>query len=148
MSRDQYSHMRQQFCGVNDYCDAHGSIYPKIKIMAVWRQIHHAGHTPPRNHDLPHWCDFPDASSVPCECIFSSSKETDTLRRSQLSPEMMEMLQMLKFQFQSERLDFNNNWVSSEGELSVMDISPEVVKGMISEQRISDLDNLIDSSFI
>ena len=60
MSRDQYSHMRQQFCGVNDYCDAHGSIYPKIKIMAVWRQIHHAGHTPPRNHDLPHWCDFPD----------------------------------------------------------------------------------------
>ena len=88
------------------------------------------------------------ASSVPCERIFSSSKETDTLRRSQLSPEMMEMLQMLKFQFRSERLDFNNNWVSSEGKLSVMDISPEVVEGMISEQRISDLDNLIDSSFI
>lgn len=88
------------------------------------------------------------ASSVPCERIFSSSKETDTLRRSQLSPEMMEMLQMLKFQFRSERLDFNNNWVSSEGELSVMDISPEVVEGMISEQRIADLDELIDSSFI
>ncbi|KIJ93041.1 hypothetical protein K443DRAFT_112663 [Laccaria amethystina LaAM-08-1] len=87
------------------------------------------------------------ASSVPCERIFSSSKETDTLRRSQLSAEMMEMLQMLKFQFRSERLDFNNNWVSSEGDLSVMDISPEVVEGMISDQRISDLDELIDSSF-
>ena len=60
MSRDQYSHMQQQFCGVNDYCDICGSIYPKIKIMAVWRQIHHSGHTPPRNHDLPHHCDFPD----------------------------------------------------------------------------------------
>ena len=63
MSRDQYSHMRQQFCGVSDYCDVRGSIYPKIKIMAVWRQIHHPGHTPPRNHDLPHLCDFPDVSN-------------------------------------------------------------------------------------
>ena len=84
------------------------------------------------------------ASSVPCECIFSSSKETDTLQQSQLSPEMMEMLQMLKFQFRSEQLDLNNNWVSLEGDLSVMDISPEVVEGMISEQRITDLDELID----
>ena len=55
---------------------------------------------------------------------------------------------MLKFQFRSERLDFNNKWVSSEGDLSVTDISPEVVEGMISDQRISDLDELIDSSFI
>ena len=61
---------------------------------------------------------------------------------------MMEMLQMLKFQFLSEQLDFNNNWVSSEGKLSIMDISPEVVEEMILEQRISDLDDLIDSSFI
>jgi hypothetical protein len=37
--------------------------------------------------------------------------------------------------------------VSSEGKLSVVDISPEVVEGMVSEQRISDLDDLIDSSF-
>jgi hypothetical protein len=41
---------------------------------------------------------------------------------------------------------FDNNWVSSEGKLFVTDISPEVE--MISEQRISDLDDLIDSSFI
>ena len=54
---------------------------------------------------------------------------------------------MLKFQFRSEQLDFNN-WVSSEGDLSVMDISPEVVEGMMLDQRISDLDELIDSSCI
>ena len=88
------------------------------------------------------------ASSVPCEHIFSSSKETNTLHWSQLSSKMMEMLQMLKFQFWSEQLDFNNNRVSLEGKLSIMDISPDVVEEMISEQRISDLNDLIDSSFI
>ena len=64
MSRDQYSitHTCDNSSVVmNDYCDMRGSIYLKIKIMAVCCQIHHAGHTLPRNHDLPHWCDFPDA---------------------------------------------------------------------------------------
>ena len=55
---------------------------------------------------------------------------------------------MLKFQFRSEQLDFNNNWVSSEGDPSVIDISPEVVEGMMLDQRISDLNELIDSSCI
>ena len=45
------------------------------------------------------------ASSVPCKRVFSSSKETDTLRQSQLSPEMMEMFQVLKFQYCSRRLE-------------------------------------------
>ena len=40
--------------------------------------------------------------------VFSSSKETDTLRRSKLSPWMIEMLQILTFTYRSERLDFNN----------------------------------------
>ena len=62
MSRDQYSRMWQQLCGVNNFFDMRGSIYPKIKIMAVWCQIHHSGHTPPRIHDLPKLCDFPDVS--------------------------------------------------------------------------------------
>ena len=60
MSHDQYSHTRQQFRGMNDYCDTRGSIYPEIRIMALWRKINHSGHTPPRNHNLPHLCDFPD----------------------------------------------------------------------------------------
>ena len=71
MSCDQYSCMRQQFCGVNDYRDVRGSIYPKIKIMAVWRQIHHSGHTPPCNHDLPQLCDFPDVANRPFVSISS-----------------------------------------------------------------------------
>ena len=70
MSRDQYSHMRQQFCGMNNYCDARGSIYLEIKKWQcglVWRQIHHSSDTLPCNHDLPHLCDFPDDVS---SCIY------------------------------------------------------------------------------
>ncbi|KIJ95227.1 hypothetical protein K443DRAFT_25547, partial [Laccaria amethystina LaAM-08-1] len=72
------------------------------------------------------------ASSVPCERVFSSSKETDTLRRSQLSLETMEMFQVLKFQYHSGRLDFNNKWIASEAELSVADISLELVDEMLA----------------
>jgi hAT family C-terminal dimerisation region len=37
------------------------------------------------------------ASSVPCERVFSSSKETITARRNKLSPQLVEALQLLKF---------------------------------------------------
>ena len=37
------------------------------------------------------------ASSVPCERIFSSSKETITARRNALSPPVVEALQLLKY---------------------------------------------------
>jgi hAT family C-terminal dimerisation region len=37
------------------------------------------------------------ASSVPCERVFSSSKETITARRNSLSPKVVEALQLLKF---------------------------------------------------
>ena len=37
------------------------------------------------------------ASSVPCERVFSSSKETITARRNALSPKLVEALQLLKY---------------------------------------------------
>ena len=30
------------------------------RIMVLWCQIHHSGHTLPCNQGLPHLCDFPD----------------------------------------------------------------------------------------
>ncbi|KIK53810.1 hypothetical protein GYMLUDRAFT_125765, partial [Collybiopsis luxurians FD-317 M1] len=36
-------------------------------------------------------------TSVPCERIFSSAKETITARRSSISPRLVEALQILKF---------------------------------------------------
>ena len=38
-------------------------------------------------------------SSIPCERVFSSGKETTTAQRSRISPELMEALQLLKFSF-------------------------------------------------
>lgn len=42
-------------------------------------------------------------TSVPCERVFSSSKETSTARRSQMTPELMESLQLLKFSIRKGR---------------------------------------------
>lgn len=37
------------------------------------------------------------ASSVPCERVFSSGKETLSARRNAITPELMEAIQLLKF---------------------------------------------------
>ncbi|KAI0073296.1 hypothetical protein K474DRAFT_1603580, partial [Panus rudis PR-1116 ss-1] len=63
------------------------------------------------------------ATSVPCERIFSSSKDTDTLRRCQLSPSTMELLQILKFIVRAERDDgitFASKWRIDEEELQAI----------------------------
>jgi len=43
------------------------------------------------------------ATSVPCERVFSASKETTTARRNRLTPKIMEALQILKFQAKHKR---------------------------------------------
>ena len=50
------------------------------------------------------------ATSVPCKWVFSSAKETDTAKRNQISPVLMEALQLLKFMLKKQRLDFINGW--------------------------------------
>ncbi|KAF8264713.1 hypothetical protein EI94DRAFT_1591943, partial [Lactarius quietus] len=58
------------------------------------------------------------ATSVPCECVFSSAKETDTVKRNQISPVLMEALQLLKFLLKKERLNFTAGWSTSEEAMS------------------------------
>ena len=43
------------------------------------------------------------ASSVPCERVFSSSKETTTAKRNRMSGKLVEQLQMLKFSLKKGR---------------------------------------------
>jgi hypothetical protein len=54
------------------------------------------------------------ASAVPSERVFSSSAETDTKKRNRINPILMESLQMLKFAFKKDRLDFTGGWITPE----------------------------------
>ncbi|KZT30253.1 hATC-domain-containing protein, partial [Neolentinus lepideus HHB14362 ss-1] len=50
------------------------------------------------------------ASAVPCERVFSSSGETDDARRSRLSVFIFEVLQILKYLYRHEHLNFTADW--------------------------------------
>jgi len=57
------------------------------------------------------------ASTVPCERVFSLSGKTDTKRRNRINPLTMEALQMLKFHLRKERLNFTKGWTTSEKQM-------------------------------
>lgn len=58
------------------------------------------------------------ATSVPCERVFSSAKETDTAKRNRISPVLMEALQLLKFLLKRRQLNFMDGWSTSEEAMS------------------------------
>jgi hypothetical protein len=57
------------------------------------------------------------ATSVPCERVFSSAKETDTAKRNRMKAMTMETLQLLKFLLKKERLNFMVGWATSESDM-------------------------------
>jgi len=70
------------------------------------------------------------ASTVPCERVFSSAKETMAPWQSHISPNLMEALQLLKFTLRNGRsLDFTSG-------LDYMDKLNEMEKG---ESRQNDI---------
>jgi hypothetical protein len=84
------------------------------------------------------------ASSVPCERVFSSSAETDTRRRNRMSPLMMEALQMLKFHLKKERLNFTQGWVTMEKELIDYDAVVDL-KSLLEGKFHDNLDKIMDA---
>ena len=55
------------------------------------------------------------ATSVPCERVFSAIKETTTARRNRLTPKIMEATQILKFQAKNKRqIDFTEGLAQEE----------------------------------
>jgi hypothetical protein len=54
------------------------------------------------------------ASSIPCERVFSSAAETDTKKQNRITPALMEALQMLKFLLKKKVLDFTTGWKTEE----------------------------------
>jgi len=81
------------------------------------------------------------ASAVPSEHIFSSSKETDTLWCSNLSPGMMEILQI---SFKTEKLNFNNGWITQEpDEISVIDVPCSTAHKLLTTGQVEELTQIL-----
>jgi len=70
------------------------------------------------------------ATSVPCEQVFSSAKETDTAKQNWISPVLMEALQLLKFSLKKKRLDFMAGWAMPE---SAMDGTPKPNRDLLND---------------
>lgn len=84
------------------------------------------------------------ASAVPCECVFSSSKETCTLRRSQLSPITLEVLQVLKYIFRRERLSFTEDWVAQEEDYTIEGVVTEAAfRELVEAGKFDELADLL-----
>ncbi|KAJ3804706.1 hypothetical protein EV368DRAFT_50970, partial [Lentinula lateritia] len=88
------------------------------------------------------------ALAVPCEHVFSSSKETDTLRRNSLSPIKMEVLQILKYIFRNDRLNFTEDLICTEAELMVADIPPMTIDFLMANRHANELESMIESSTV
>jgi hypothetical protein len=58
--------------------------------------------------------------SVPCERVFSSAKETDTVKRNRIHPVLMEALQTLKFSLKKEQFNFTSGWQTAPSKMKRM----------------------------
>jgi hypothetical protein len=82
------------------------------------------------------------ATSVPCERVFSSAKETDTARRNKISPVLMEALQLLKFSVRKERLNFMDGWTTTEAAMCGLPMLSDVP---LSSLFVGDTDAALDT---
>jgi uncharacterized protein YaeQ len=85
------------------------------------------------------------ASAVPCERIFSSSKETCALRRSLLSASVLEILQVLKHLYKEEHLQFSSHLVAKEEDYAIDHATEEAIQELISLGNIEELRDLLNS---
>ncbi|KAJ3964556.1 hypothetical protein EV361DRAFT_811985, partial [Lentinula raphanica] len=90
---------------------------------------------------------FPvQAYAVPCEQVFSFSKETDILRRNSLFLMKIEVFQILKYIFHNNRLNFMKGLICTEAKLLVADIAPEIINFLMSHGYAHNLASMIESS--
>jgi hypothetical protein len=85
------------------------------------------------------------ASAVPCERAFSSSKETCVLRRSLLSTGTLEVLQVLKHLYKSERLDFTSHWIAKEEDYSIEKATEAAIQELVSAAKSEELLDLLQN---
>jgi len=67
---------------------------------------------------------------VPCEQVFSSASETDTKWHNRINSNLFEALQVLKFGYKHERLNFSEGLLVIEDEM------------LVEPPPVSNIDNL------
>jgi len=83
------------------------------------------------------------ASSVPSERVFSSSKQTCTDLRNNLSPKIIEALQILKFRYKQGRLDFTTDLVADEQDYMISGpITTQAVDELVASGKFDELAEL------
>jgi hypothetical protein len=85
------------------------------------------------------------ASAVSCERIFSSSKETCTMRRNLLSSALLEVLQVLKHVYKDGRLDFTSHLIVTEEDYSIESMTEAAINELISLGKTDELLDLLRS---
>jgi len=83
------------------------------------------------------------ASSVPCEHVFSSAAETDTKKRNRLAPPLMEALQILKFIYKKERLNFTAGLMTIAPEQTVKHNSTDLLARLFTDNSVDTTDQLL-----
>jgi hypothetical protein len=85
------------------------------------------------------------ASAVPCERAFSSSKETCALRRSLLSASTLEVLQVLKQLYKGEHLQFVSHLLAKEDDYAIDRATEAAIHELISSGNTEELWDLLNS---
>ncbi|KAG1874416.1 hypothetical protein F4604DRAFT_1582319, partial [Suillus subluteus] len=84
---------------------------------------------------------------VPSKCIFSSSKETCTLWHSNLSPATLEALQVLKFIYKQDHLNFTEDLVADEQDYMISrPVTPRAVDKLMAAGNLCKLDELLQNA--
>ena len=84
------------------------------------------------------------ATSVTCEHVFSSAKETDTVKQNRMSPVLMEALQMLKFVLKKQCLNFMDGWAVPEETMREVPKSDGNLTALLVNNSDAVMDGILD----
>ena len=90
------------------------------------------------------------ASAVPCERLFSSSKETCTDRRNRILPKLLEALQIRKFLLKQRRdgaFNFMDDFVVREEDYTIDGtLTPYAIEELLGLGRVDELHDLLQNA--
>ncbi|KAG1847014.1 hypothetical protein DFJ58DRAFT_663489, partial [Suillus subalutaceus] len=77
---------------------------------------------------------------VPSEQVFSSSKEICALQCANLSPSVLEALQMLKFSYKQDRLNFTSHFIAEEAGYNISGpVSRNAIDELVEAGKLDEL---------